>query len=464
MKKKVVALTLAVVMTAATVIGCGNGTQDVSDNTGTDNTQSTSDSADTASEDTGNDSEVSAADSDEEINLEVMITSLNDSADGPFLLEVIEEFESLHPNVHIEPIAVAMNDLYTQLLTMATAGDLPDVFTMQDAYMAKAVEMEMVTDMTDLLGEEWLEGTLPVAIEGCKVDDMLVFMPWQNNTMAMIYRKDLFEEKNLEIPETWDEFIEVAKALTEDLDGDGTIDRYGATFCGTRNDSAESRFQTLAMTFDAWLVKEENGEMVTQVGSEQFKEAMEFFIDAAVNEGIMPDGFVETGYSESYTMCAADQACMFFGASNVFGAMFKANPEMKDKWGSFPMPHAEGVEPITSFGTLGMSISSTSEHPEMAAEFLKFLTNKENSIAWNEVTGRLPCQIEALDEIISGNELYKGFADSSDFAVLLPTFGGTAELRDISGECWQTVIAEGVSLDDALATASSKAEEVMSKY
>ena len=402
--------------------------------------------------------------SDEEIYLEVMITSLNDAADGPFLLSVIEEFEELHPNVTIEPIAVAMNDLYTTLLTMATSGDLPDVFTMQDAYMAKAVEMGMVQDMTDLLGEEWLAGTMPVAIEGCKVDDTLVFMPWQNNTLAMIYRKDLFEEKNLEIPETWDQFIEAAKALTEDLDGDGKIDRYGATFCGTRNDSAESRFQTLAMTFGGWLVKEENGEMVTQVDSPEFKEAMKFFINAAVNEGIMPDGFVETGYSEAYTLCAADQACMFFGASNVFGAMFKANPDMKDKWSSFPMPHAEGLDPITSFGTLGMSISSTSEHPEMAAEFLKFLTNKENSIAWSEATGRLPCQIEALNEIINGNDLYKGFADSSDFAVLLPTFAGTAELRDICGECWQSVIAEGVSLDDALATAATKADEVMAKY
>lgn len=452
MKKKALAMLLVSAMVMTSLSGCGSKSEEA--------TAKPAESTGETAENGGTESEAS----DEEINLEVMITSLNDAADGPFLLEVIDEFEKLHPNVKIEPIAVAMNDLYTQLLTMATAGDLPDVFTMQDAYMAKAVEMGMVTDLTDLLGEEWLAGTMPVAVEGCKVDDTLVFMPWQNNTLAMIYRKDLFEEKNLEIPETWDEFIEVAKALTEDTDGDGKIDRYGATFCGTRNDSAESRFQTLAMTFGGWLVKEENGEMITQVDSPEFKEAMQFFIDAAVNEGIMPDGFVETGYSEAYTMCAADQACMFFGASNVFGAMFKANPEMKDKWGSFPMPHAEGQEPITTFGTLGMSISSTSEHPEMAAEFLKFLTNKENSIAWNEVTGRLPCQIEALDEIISTNELYKGFADSSDFAVLLPTFAGTAELRDICGECWQSVIAEGVSLDDALATASKKATEVMGKY
>lgn len=448
--KKALSLILVLAMVLATLAGCGSKTE--------------TPAATTAA--AGNDSAAAntPANTEEEIHLEVLITSLNDAADGPFLLSVIEEFEKLHPNVTIEPIAMAMNELYKNLLTMATAGDLPDVFTMQDAYMAKAVEMGMVADLTDLMGQEWLDGTLPVAVEGCKVGDTLAFMPWQNNTLAMIYRKDLFEEKNLEIPETWDEFVEVAKALTEDTDGDGKIDRYGAAFCGTRNDSAESRFQTLAMTFGGWLVKEENGEIISQVDSPEFRQAMEFFVDAAVNQGIMPEGFVETGYPEAYTMCAADQACMFFGASNVFGAMFKANPDMRDKWSSFPMPHAEGVEPITTFGTLGMSISATSEHPEMAAEFLKFLTNKENSVAWSEATGRLPCQIEALEEIVNGNDLYKGFAESSDFAVLLPTFAGTAELRDICGECWQSVIAEGVSMDDAIANAVSKAAEVMDKY
>ena len=164
MKKRFAALILAVMMAATTLAGCGSGTESNTDS-------EPAESGETESADTADSSE-------EEINLEVMITSLNDSADGPFLLEVIDEFEKLHPNVHIEPIAVAMNDLYTQLLTMATAGDLPDVFTMQDAYMAKAVEMDMVTDLTDLLGQEWLDGTMPVAVEGCMVDDTLVFMPW----------------------------------------------------------------------------------------------------------------------------------------------------------------------------------------------------------------------------------------------------------------------------------------------
>ncbi len=452
--KKFTALFLILGMLLTALAGCGNSSSESTPTTAATTPVATSGSVS---------EEAPTVNEEEPIVLRVMITSLLDSADGPILYDIIDQFEDLHPNVTIEPIECAMNDLYTTLLTMATADDLPDIFTNQIAYMDSFVEMGLCADLYPLMGQEWLDGTLPVAIDAAtNADGMLVFMPWQNNTYAMIYRQDLFEEKGLEIPETWDEFVEVARALTEDTDGDGVIDRYGAVFAGTRNDSAESRFQLLALTFGAEVVnKHEDGTVTTDIGTENFDKAMAFFIDATSQQGIMPAGTVEIGYSEAYTMCAADQACMFFGASNVFGAMFRANPDMRDKWSSFPMPHAEGVEQITFFDTLGMSVSSSCEHPEMAAEFLRFLTNAQNSVVWNEGTGRLPCQIEALNQIISNGDLYVGFAQSSDFAKTLPSYSGTAELRDAMGECWQSVIAEGVSLEDALAKLESKAAEVI---
>ena len=61
-------------------------------------------------------------------------------------------------------------------------------------------------------------------------------------------------------------------------------------------------------------------------------------------------------------------------------------------------------------------------------------------------------------------EAYAGFAEASDSAVIYPAFAGLAELRDICGECWQTVVSENVSIDDAVAAAAAKAEEVATSY
>lgn len=401
-----------------------------------------------------------------DVELNVMITSLGDSDGGPYLRGVMDEYMAMYPNVKLNPVECSMNDLYTTLITQATAGTLPDIFTMTEAYSANCLEMGMSVDnMGELLGDAYLKGLMPAAVQNATVDGTLVYMPWQNNITAMVYRKDLFEEKGIEIPKTWDEFKAAAKTLTEDLDGDGKTDRYGCAFAGTRNDSAESRFQTFALTYGCdFLTVNSDNTFKSGFGTDEFKNAMTSFIDLAANEGVTPPGLIETGYSEAYTMIAADEACMFFSASNVLGGIYNANPEMRGRMGSFPMPTADGVDPVTSFSSVGMTVSSTCKNPKVAADFLKYMTSVENSVTWNEATCRLPVVTAALTAICEKDEAYAGYAEASDSAVIYPAFAGLAELRDICGECWQTVVSEGVSVDDAVAAAAAKAEEVVQSY
>lgn len=470
--RRVVALSLVAMTTMSMLAGCG-GSDSASTETSTaaEETASTetaeADAAgsDAAVDDKGYYSTYDVA-SAGDVTLDVMITSLGDSDGGPFLRGVMDDYMELYPNVTLNPVECASNELYTTLITQATAGTLPDIFTMWEAYSANCMEMGMgVDNLEELLGEDYVNGLLPAAIENSTVDGVLAYMPWQNNTTAMVYRKDLFEEKGLEVPTTWDEFVEVAKELNEDTDGDGKTDRYGAVFSGTRNDSAESRFQTFALTYGCDFINvADDGTVTSGFGSDEFANAMSSFIRMANDEGITPPGLIETGYSEAYTMVAADEACMYFSGSNVLGGIYNANPDMRGKMGSFVLPTAEGVDPITSFSSVGMTISSTCEHPEVAADFLKYLTSVENSLAWNEATCRLPVVKEALDAICANDEAYSGFAEASETAVIYPAFAGMAELRDITGECWQSVVAEGVDVDTAIATAAQKAEEVVASY
>ena len=66
-------------------------------------------------------------------------------------------------------------------------------------------------------------------------------------------------------------------------------------------------------------IRDSNGDgtFTSGFGTPEFKNAMTSFVNMAANQGVTPPGLIETGYSEAYTMIAADQACMFFSASNV---------------------------------------------------------------------------------------------------------------------------------------------------
>ena len=399
------------------------------------------------------------------VTLNVMITSLGDSDGGPYLRQVMQDYMDMYPNVTLIPVECSMNDLYTTLITQATANALPDIFTMTEAYHANCYEMEMAVDNLDeLLGEAYMNELLPISIENATINGTLVYMPWQNNTTAVVYRKDLFEEQGIEIPKTWEEYIEVARKLTVDTDGDGRIDQYGAVVSGTRNDSAESRFHTFALTFGMnFLNVAEDGTLSSGFDDPAFKEAMATYVELGTGE-TAPAGFVETGYAEAYNMIAAGTACMYWSASNVLGGIYVGNPDMEGKMGSFMLPTAPGVDPVTSFSSVGMTISKNCENPEVAADFLKYMTSVDVSVEWNQATRRLPVVKAAIDAIVAADETYSGFADAGETAVIYPAFAGTAELRDTVAECWQKIASEGVSLDDAVQAAIDRAAEIVASY
>lgn len=395
------------------------------------------------------------------VHIRAMITSLSDKADGPFLTSTMDTFMAEHPGVTIEPVAVPMNDLFKKLTALATANDVPDIFTMSNTYIANAVEMDIVQDLRPLMGQQWIDGCLPISVEGASVGDMLVFIPWQNNAYAMVYRTDLFAQKNLEIPETWDQFIEVAKALTEDTDGDGTIDRYGFAMPGTRNDSAESRFNVMAKTFGCEVIYKDGDTFKSGIYDESFIETLQFFTDCVLTYKVVPPGMTQISYAEAASLIASDQACMMISISNVMGPVTADNPEIGATLGSFPLPRKAGLPPKTIFGALGMSISATAKAPEVCADYLKFLTNDANSAAWNAVSKRLPCRLSALEKIIAENPAYSGYAASSDFAELLQPYTGIAEMYDVVGEAYQNVIAGGVSVETAAERARRRVDKIL---
>ena len=61
-----------------------------------------------------------------------------------------------------------------------------------------------------------MDDYVPAYLSLFKMDDQIVALPFAGETVFLTYRKDLFEEKGLEAPKTWDEFLSHAKQLKTD--------------------------------------------------------------------------------------------------------------------------------------------------------------------------------------------------------------------------------------------------------
>src|SRR5690606_28719970 len=134
---------------------------------------------------------------------------------------------------------------------IATGGQVPDVFTNSPEFSAQAADLGVVASLDDLLGADYIAGFEDEPRARAKLGDDVQFAPLFTITTGLLYRTDLFEEAGLTPPETWDEFIEVAKKLTVDTDGDGSIDRWGFAMVGSNNGSGGSRFVPVMRSFGA---------------------------------------------------------------------------------------------------------------------------------------------------------------------------------------------------------------------
>ena len=129
--------------------------------------------------------------------------------------EIARQFEALNPGINVEIVPVREVDLPARIIAAAAAGALPDaVFHPMDFTIGWAAEgildVEAATSVINELGAEtFAAGPLTMARFG----EGWTAAPADGWGQLLVYRKDMFEEKGLAVPDTWDAILTAAKAL-----------------------------------------------------------------------------------------------------------------------------------------------------------------------------------------------------------------------------------------------------------
>lgn len=408
----------------------------------------------------GSDGGGDAADAaaDEQITLEVVSATVVESPEGDAERAMAEAFMAENPDVTIEFIGTPMNNLYAQLTTMATGGNVPDIFTNSPEFYAQAQELGIVQPLGDLLGEEFIDGFQPALLEQAVIDGELQFAPFFTIPTGLLYRSDLMEAAGQEPPTTWEEFREVAEALTVDEDGDGTPEQYGFAMVGSNDGSGGSRFLPIMRTFGAAELVEEGDGWTTEFDSPEAVAAFELYGDL-VEAGVVPPGPLQTSYGEAISLMSTETAAMMVTGSHSIGAITAQNPELEGKLAAVPLPSAPGEDPVAALGMLGFSISSSSEHQEAAADYIRFILSEENQLEWNDVTGRMPARTDAAEEIRESRPELGGFLDAAEYAFVMPQVPYYANLQVIAAENYQAVITGQKTPEEAAADAAARTQQ-----
>lgn len=201
-------------------------------------------------------------------------------------------------------------------------------------------------------------------------DDKVYGVPFQSVTANVLYNKTLFEEHDLDVPETWDDFI----ALSETLKNEGVT-----PLAAGAHDS-----WILPIYRDLFGASDYNGPEL----AEKMLDGTTDFTDpgyAAANERLLelqpyfPAGYEALTYVDANALFSSGKAAMYPGGIWELTNFQKAMPDVE--LGLFNPPRANGSgEPFAMGyldGAIGMSARLEGAEKDAALAYLEWIGSAE---------------------------------------------------------------------------------------
>nr|WP_286219408.1 extracellular solute-binding protein [Paraoerskovia sediminicola] len=230
--------------------------------------------------------------------------------------------------------------------------------------------------------------------------DGIFGLPQDSGPMAMFYNAELFEEHDIDVPTTWDDYVAAGKALHE-----ADPDVYMAN-----DDGGYSGFGMSMIWQAGGRPFQTDGESVSidlqDEGSVRWADMWNQLLQSGSLAAI-PGGTEEWGKAMGDGTIATVPAGGWFA-----GLLAGAAPDGAGKWRVAPMPTYDGGDAVgAEQGGSGQAVLEQSDNKALAAGFLRWLNTSETSVGIVMDAGGFPttlAQLEAPDFLGVENDYFGG--------------------------------------------------------
>ncbi|MCL7745696.1 ABC transporter substrate-binding protein [Halalkalibacter alkaliphilus] len=294
-----------------------------------------------------------------------------------FFNEMIDQFEMLHPDIEIEQVNVP--DGMAVLKTRIARGNVPDIFItypIEQDYVVRAEKGYLL----DLTNENFIQQVDPEIQNRYLINEKMYGVALSQNAVGVIYNTHIFEELQLDIPQTWDEFLLTLELL--EMEGKQPI------LIGNKELENISVFNLnfIANEFDSDYWNKLNQGKVTITNDPRWIEASEKMLQ--VLDYVQDNSFSYDSEAVIHAFIEGD-AAMFVDGVWMLPRIEKLDPQLT--YGIFPFPVTNDVESNNVLGGVdgGFAISADTNNPDEAKLFLEFLLTKENAQKFSDYEGNI---------------------------------------------------------------------------
>ncbi len=300
----------------------------------------------------------------------VTIATVNNS-DMIRMQRLAKTFEEQHPDIKLKWVVLEENVLRQRLTTdIATQGGQFDVLTIGMYEAALWGEKGWLEPMKDLPADYALDDVFPSVREGLSAKGQLYALPFYAEASITYYRKDLFEQAGLKMPEqpTWEQMAEFAGKLHQPDKGQYGICLRGKAGWGENM----ALITTVANAYGArWFDEQWKPEFT---GSE-WKNALNFYVDTMNKYG--PPGASSNGFNENLALFNSGKCAMWVDAS-VAGSFVtdKSQSKVADSVGFTFAPTQVTDKGASWLYSWALAIPTSSKSKDAAKTFSAWATSK----------------------------------------------------------------------------------------
>jgi ABC-type sugar transport system, periplasmic component len=360
--------------------------------------------------------------------------------------DAIEEFETLHPGIRIEADFIQNANYTAGIKIKLLGGEKLDVFDTWSPSLFEEFRKLNPDVYLDLTDSSFLEQFLPHTLTPVTIGGRIYGAPEVMHSDGLLYNRTLFDSLGLQVPQTWDEFIELCELLKEQgyipiaMDAEWSTAQF---FWGSimSNNGAD----------EEWTRKLESGEI--KLSDPAFVDAVRKHKEI-VERGFVPDNWTQLMHEQSKDLIGQGKAVMIMTGTWSMPSIIERNPNFEI--GFMMVPGEERTIPNINIGTYRV-INAKTDHPDEAKQFVAFMNGRANQERLAEGAMAVP-SVESA-RISSREALRVAELVTSPEAVLYWP-------HTVSTESLQVKIQEGVNkylagqpLEEALADMQAAVDE-----
>lgn len=285
--------------------------------------------------------------------------------------EEVKLFEQKYPNIKVKVVNAGQGSAeYTKLRTALKAGTgAPDVVQVEYQFIPTFTTTGDLLDLAPYgvgkVKDQFLDWTWSQVSQG----DKIYAVPQDTGPMGMLYRQDILEKHNIDVPKTWDEFAAAARKLHA-ADPNVYLTNFAPNEGGVINGLA---WQANSKPFES------AGPTSLSINLDDagFKKML------SVWEPLIKDGVVSTDpdFTDSwYQGLAKGKYATWLTAA--WGPLFLQGTAKgtAGKWRAAPLPQYDAGQQVSgNWGGSTSAVTSKTKHPEAAAALAQFLNTDPES-------------------------------------------------------------------------------------